>query len=112
MRFRLNSCVVAWMLVLALSLGSVAQSLMAAEMSPTVAAGAVTVPLEDCEDCGGDGAMAEVVCYGVCSGSGVLPKPLPVNLGLLPHSEAFIADSQASWRAAPDPFPPRSHVLS
>ena len=112
MRFRLASCVVAWMLILALSLGSVAQSVMAAEMSPTVAAGAVTVPIEDCEDCGGDGAMAEVACYGVCSSSAVLPTPLPVDLGLLPHSDAFIADSQASWRGSTDPFPPRSHVLS
>lgn len=111
MRFRLANCLVAWMLVLALSLGSVAQSVMAAEMSPTIAAGAVTVPIEDCEACG-DGAMAEVVCYGVCSSSAALPAPFLVKMGLLPQFDPFVAASLASWRANPDPFPPRSHVLS
>ena len=112
MRFRFVGCLVAWMLVLALSLGSVAQSAMAAEMMPTGAAGAVSVPLADCDDCGGDAATPEVVCYAICTSAVALPSPILVKVGPLPKFETFVAVSQASWHANPDPFPPRSHVLS
>lgn len=112
MRFRLASWIVALMVVLALSLGSVAQSVMAAEMSPTIAAGSDSIPPEDCDACGSDAAMTDLNCSAACSSSATLASPLLVNRGLVPQFATFVAADQASWRANPDPFPPRSHVLS
>ena len=112
MRFRLANLLVAMILVLALSLGSVAQIAMAAELSPSIAAPSVTVQLEDCDACGGDAAMADVDCYAVCTSSAALASPLPAKTAVSLRFDAFITPSQASWRANPDPFPPRSHVLS
>ena len=112
MRFRLANLIVALMVVLALSVGSVVQSAMAAEMSPTIAAGFDTIPPEDCDACGGDAAMTDLNCSAVCSSSATLASPLLVERGLALQFATFIAADQASWRANPDPFPPRSHVLS
>lgn len=112
MRFRLASWIVALMVVLAFSLGSVAQSAMAAEMSPTIAAGSDSIPPEDCDACGGDAAMTNMNCSAVCSTSATVASPALVKRGLVPQFATFVAADQASWRANPDPFPPRSHVLS
>lgn len=105
---------VALIIVALLSLGSVVQSAMAADMAPSVAASSAAAPNpHDCDACGGDQAMAEVVCYGVCTSSAVvLPNAGPVSPGLAGLPSASIAVHQTSWRAAPDPYPPRFVVLS
>lgn len=105
---------VALIIVALLSLGSVVHGAMAADMAPSIAvASAAALAPHDCDACGGDEAMSGVVCYGVCTSSAaVLSDMAPVKIGLAGLSSARIAASQTSWRAAPDPYPPRSVVLS
>lgn len=111
MRFRLANLLIALMLVVALGLGSVAQSAMAAEMGPSLAA-ELTVPPDECDECGGDATMGDVICYAVCNSAASPSSPSLAAIGRLPQFETPIVRSQASWRTLPDPFPPKSHVLS
>lgn len=114
MHLRADRRFIALLTVMLLSLGLAAQGVMAADMGAKVTAASAGAPSsQNCDACGGDERMPEVVCYGVCSNSTtVLPHPAPVNMVALGQSNSRIGPAQTSQRAAPDPYPPKPTVLN
>lgn len=102
------------LVIMLLSLGSVAQSVMAAgmDMSTPGASADPEVPHQR-DACGGGEAIPELVCHSSCSSSvAVLTDSIATNFGVPRELDASIAAGETTWRATPDPYPPRFVVLS
>lgn len=114
MRLCVGRRLIALLIALLLSVGVVAHGAVAADMgAKMLTAAVVEMPMsQDCDACGDEG-MPEAICYGVCNSSvAVLPHLVPARVIALGQSNSPLAPAQTSWRAAPDPSPPKPVVLS
>lgn len=114
MRLCIGRRLVVLLVIMLLILGSAAQSIMAADMDMAMpgASSSMEVP-HHCDACGDDEAMPELVCHSSCGSSvAVLTNSIAPNLGLPSQLNASVAAGGTSWRTTPDPYPPRSVVLS
>lgn len=103
--------------VVALSLGLVAHGFAAAGMGTKMAAaaaGEMSSPSGGCDDCsGGDDGMAPAGCFAACAGTvAVLPSVASIKMVGIEAAAPIAVRSSLGHGGPPDPFPPRSSVLS
>lgn len=104
--------------ILALSLGLVAHSVAAAQMDAKMmtaaAAGEMSPSSGGCDGCGGgDGGMPAIGCFALCGGTvAVLPIVAPLKTVAVEQPSPVAVRSDPGRVGPPDPYPPRSSVLS
>ncbi len=104
--------------ILALSLGLVAQGVVAAQMDAkmmtTAPAGEMSPSSGGCDGCGGgDGGTPATGCFAFCGGTvAVLPSVAPLKTVAVEQPNPIAVRSDPGRVGPPDPYPPRSSVLS
>jgi hypothetical protein len=104
--------------ILALSLGLVAHGVAAAQMDAKMmtaaAAGEMSPSSGGCDGCGsGDDGMSAIGCFALCGGTvAVLPSVAPLTFIAVERTTPRTVRSDPGRVGPPDPYPPRSSVLS
>lgn len=118
MRFHVLCRCFALCAILAVSLGLVAHSVAAAQMDAKMmtaaAAGEMSASSGGCNGCGDDdGGMPAMGCFAPCGGSvAVLPSVAPLKTVAVEQPGPVTVRSDPGRVRPPDPYPPRSSVLS
>ncbi len=105
------------LLVVALAAGLVSHGVQAADMAAKMSMDAgSTMPMSGkCDGCGGEGkdCMSPGTCSLICGTVFALPATSPV-FHVLPAAPGEFAAIPAGvgWNSPPDPYPPRSTILS
>jgi hypothetical protein len=105
--------VCAWFLTLALVAGFALHGVQAAHMKASMPVAAMQAPMPDgCDGCD-EGGKAFAACSLLCAGF-IAVAPVAVGAQIIEASFAYaLADVEGvSLQAPPDPFPPKSPVLS
>ena len=105
---------VAFLLLLFLGVSFVAQGAMAADMRVSMAPTSMDMPASQyCDDCGGEEGMPERTCSAVCGSlTAILPQSIPAATAQCGQSSPHAAVAQISLPSAPEPYPPKSLILS
>lgn len=105
--------VYAWFLTLALVAAFALHGVQAAHTTASMPVAAMQVPMSDgCDGCD-EAGKASAVCSLLCAGFAAV-APTTVGLQIIEASFAYVlVDVEGvSLQAPPDPFPPKSFVLS
>ena len=106
-------CISALLLVLALVVGSVTQGVQASDMALKMATATMDMPMPGgCNGCSGDDPGMLAACSAVCGIAAVLPLVPTVAGAISVAPPAARAISVAGLHGPPDPYPPKSSILS
>lgn len=105
---------VALLLALTLVVTGAVQGVAAADMTVKMAAATADMPMPngDCGGCSGDDPGMLAACSAACGISAVLPLVATVPGAITVAPPAVLVISVSGLHRPPDPYPPRSTLLS